>query len=100
MRSREYFPAESLPSRNLLFAVSFAAKKECVSRDIPAPETGLHRIYRDLHRGLGAWDVTAAIAIVFLGKKTLRLKAWGVNTKPPSKSFVILRNSACNLLCP
>ena len=69
-------------------------KKSASRATFRRQETGLHRIYRDLHRGLGAWDVTAAIAIIFLGVKTLRLKAWGVNTKPPSKSFVIPRNSS------
>jgi hypothetical protein len=68
----------------------FAAIKHCVSRDIPAPE---NRSPPDLsrlnHRALGAWEVTAAIAIISLGPKTLRLNKRRVNTKSPSKFFVI-----------
>jgi len=72
--------------------------KDWVSRDIPgARKSGLHRIDRDLddafaswHRALGAWEVTAAIAIFSLGTRSLRLKACSVNTKPPSKCFVKL----------
>lgn len=72
--------------------------KDWVSRDIPDARTsGLHRIDRDLddafaswHRALGAWEVTAAIAIFSLGTTSLRLKACRVNTKPSSKFFVKL----------
>jgi hypothetical protein len=48
------------------------------------------------HRALGTWEVTAAIAIVSLGKKTLRPKMKGVNTKPPPKFFVIARSLKLN----
>jgi hypothetical protein len=72
--------------------------KDWVSRDIPDARTsGLHRIDRDLddafaswHRALGAWEVTAAIAIFSLGTESLRLKPSRVNTKPSSKFFVKL----------
>jgi hypothetical protein len=67
-------------------------RKNCVSRDIPAPgnpvSTGSIAI---AYRAMGALEVTAAIAIVSLGIKTLRPKQEWVNTKPPPKSFVMAR---------
>ena len=97
-RSLAYFRAVHLPSGTLLLQVSPAAIKRLgLARRPGARTSGLHRIDRDLddafaswHRALGAWEVTAAIAIFSLGTRSLRLKACSVNTKPPSKSFVKL----------
>ena len=50
---------------------------------------GLHRIYRDriiARRAL--LEVTAAVAILSLDMKSVRLKQGCVNTKPPRKYFV------------
>jgi hypothetical protein len=67
-------------------------RKNCVSRDIPAPgnpvSTGSIAIGISRNGHLG---VTAAIAFVSLSLKTLRPKQEWVNTKPPPKSFVMAR---------
>ncbi len=55
MRSREYFPAESLPSGNLLFAVSCRDKELRLARHSWRLETGLHRIIAIDYRALGAF---------------------------------------------
>jgi hypothetical protein len=84
----------------LLFAVSHAVIKNCVSRDIPAPGNPVSTgSIADDFRALGALKVTAAIAIVFLGHVMLRLRHRSVNTKP-SQKFFVMRNCASQQNCP
>jgi hypothetical protein len=77
---------------DLLFEFRLPGRKNGVSRDIPgASKSGLHRIYRD--RIIALWalqEVTAAVAILSLGSKSVRLKGRRVNPKPSRKYFVKL----------
>jgi hypothetical protein len=83
----------------LLFAISHAVIKKCVSRDIPAPGNPVSTgSIADDFRALGALKVTAAIAIVSLGSMMLRLPHRSVNMKP-SQKFFVMRNCASQQNC-